>query len=83
MVLGSFNTASGKYCCNLADLAAMTGAKTSFNTASGKYCCNKFHFLNFNLQLWSFNTASGKYCCNDIANKALRADRAGFQYRKR
>ena len=59
MVLGSFNTASGKYCCNLADLAAMTGAKTSFNTASGKYCCN------------------------DTANKALRADRAGFQYRKR
>ena len=41
MVLLSFNTASGKYCCNKnydgTDLADFR----RFNTASGKYCCNR------------------------------------------
>ena len=40
MVLGSFNTASGKYCCNVIEYAKKHGFKNCFNTASGKYCCN-------------------------------------------
>ena len=35
-----FNTASGKYCCNLSTMATFNIKHSSFNTASGKYCCN-------------------------------------------
>ena len=35
-----FNTASGKYCCNLFDTDAFAERINRFNTASGKYCCN-------------------------------------------
>ena len=36
-----FNTASGKYCCNLKVMAfTHETPAVSFNTASGKYCCN-------------------------------------------
>ena len=39
-----FNTASGKYCCNLLNLYDLTESDiSSFNTASGKYCCNWWH----------------------------------------
>ena len=37
-----FNTASGKYCCNVYNISELvTEVGGSFNTASGKYCCNK------------------------------------------
>ena len=38
----SFNTASGKYCCNLVIklMNQILNFLESFNTASGKYCCN-------------------------------------------
>ena len=37
----SFNTASGKYCCNTEKAAKKVDPElVSFNTASGKYCCN-------------------------------------------
>ena len=40
MVAG-FNTASGKYCCNLDfDDEGFAPGFEGFNTASGKYCCN-------------------------------------------
>ena len=38
-MLLSFNTASGKYCCNAEKVSAKVDTK-GFNTASGKYCCN-------------------------------------------
>ena len=38
----SFNTASGKYCCNSNKALEYIEEKYySFNTASGKYCCNQ------------------------------------------
>ena len=62
--LQSFNTASGKYCCNTLMILLQQLASCRFNTASGKYCCNlpciTIHFGH----LLRFNTASGKYCCN-------------------
>ena len=37
----SFNTASGKYCCNEGiSYSSVTRNLAGFNTASGKYCCN-------------------------------------------
>ena len=36
----SFNTASGKYCCNMISLYIREDPIYCFNTASGKYCCN-------------------------------------------
>ena len=38
----SFNTASGKYCCNWTSSSPLINSLStaSFNTASGKYCCN-------------------------------------------
>ena len=47
----SFNTASGKYCCNNEDgerEGGLVGA--CFNTASGKYCCN-FTLVKYALKL--------------------------------
>ena len=35
-----FNTASGKYCCNLPEQETPGIYFIGFNTASGKYCCN-------------------------------------------
>ena len=61
----SFNTASGKNCCNDVrdrfDAVELKG----FNTASGKNCCNELKdsplFRRYDV---CFNTASGKNCCN-------------------
>ena len=40
-----FNTASGKYCCNVGDkLMTIQQGVQGFNTASGKYCCNYILF---------------------------------------
>ena len=36
----SFNTASGKYCCNVLEYLEKSKNLYRFNTASGKYCCN-------------------------------------------
>ena len=75
----SFNTASGKYCCNLVLGAVIWFAAMRFNTASGKYCCN-FHRLyvqTIALFTFSFNTASGKYCCNSWLN-GFYAEYPGF-----
>ena len=36
----SFNTASGKYCCNSYGVLFFFLILLCFNTASGKYCCN-------------------------------------------
>ena len=38
----SFNTASGRYCCNdkVGDRPVYCDSAERFNTASGRYCCN-------------------------------------------
>ena len=40
-----FNTASGKYYCNLQKLLKTKGLVNGFNTASGKYYCNDGRFF--------------------------------------
>ena len=37
----SFNTASGKHCCNNIINRKIAKVAGSFNTASGKHCCNQ------------------------------------------
>ena len=39
-LLVSYNTASGKRCCNDPELAKVVNYESSYNTASGKRCCN-------------------------------------------
>ena len=78
----SFNTASGKYCCNQHEECAFPSLVAGFNTASGKYCCNHGVKLSLEWKFIGFNTASGKYCCNTLDASAVRVT-AKFQYRKR
>ena len=66
--VAGFNTASGKYYCNLQDLKTANIRCLSFNTASGKYYCNCQDSVAYYKSKGCFNTASGKYYCN-----ALRA----------
>ena len=40
-VISSFNTASGKCCCNRKRNRSDKKKQSRFNTASGKCCCNK------------------------------------------
>ena len=47
----SFNTASGKHCCNHQTYFYDSFSFLSFNTASGKYCCNKMNCSNGSIQL--------------------------------
>ena len=68
-IITSFNTASGKYCCNGVLLHTKPNKLyCSFNTASGKYCCNCVScIINIIFIIFKgFNTASGKYCCNSM-----------------
>ena len=65
----SFNTASGRCCCNqTAMLYVYTKTLQScFNTASGRCCCNLLDDLRktpWYKKWFSFNTASGRCCCN-------------------
>ena len=62
----SFNTASGKCCCNRFYNPKLTEKLYEcFNTASGKCCCNLRYMKDLLSSLIiSFNTASGKCCCN-------------------
>ena len=63
-----FNTASGKYYCNLSE-DEDSKELLSFNTASGKYYCNELILRQvWNQRQISFNTASGKYYCNEFKN---------------
>ena len=78
----SFNTASGKYCCNLIREIKAEEVSAGFNTASGKYCCNSNQFLLKEL-IAGFNTASGKYCCNGRRWNVKQTLSLKFQYRKR
>ena len=64
-----FNTASGKYCCNLYPLYQTSLLIQRFNTASGKYCCNNLPVQFGTPTRARFNTASGKYCCNKYREK--------------
>ena len=60
----SFNTASGKYYCNM-EKEMVCDMYEGFNTASGKYYCNCSYFVaTWCIDKISFNTASGKYYCN-------------------
>ena len=68
----SFNTASGKHCCNFITLIqSKERCLCRFNTASGKHCCNLGYRLQHQDCLLStcFNTASGKHCCNRLRSK--------------
>ena len=69
----SFNTASGKYCCNIGKIEDLTGIEVnnSFNTASGKYCCNVIEYAKKHGFKNCFNTASGKYCCNLLSSLVI------------
>ena len=74
-LLVSFNTASGRYCCNISilDLNAWK-ISPRFNTASGRYCCNKEEHSKCRRVFFSFNTASGRYCCNvELLNKEVES----------
>ena len=63
----SFNTASGRYCCNqYQSNYYIAQHQPCFNTASGRYCCNKLIFVTVYSAAMSFNTASGRYCCNQL-----------------
>ena len=82
----SFNTASGKYCCNylndmIEDCVTWKGVSIpqAVSTVATKRKTTRI-VVNF---LYSFNTASGKHCCNgkDYENLYLGFDE--FQYRKR
>ena len=64
----SFNTASGKHCCNNKGGDVTFDVREGFNTASGRHCCNyatKSSAGQLSTRL-SFNTASGRHCCNLI-----------------
>ena len=77
-----FNTASGKYYCNL-EIRTFLSAALSFNTASGKYYCNLQKLLKTKGLVNGFNTASGKYYCNDGRFFTSTSITGVFQYRKR
>ena len=65
LMMKCFNTASGKYYCNLClNRLNLHRLQHCFNTASGKYYCNTMIFERLLQQQWRFNTASGKYYCN-------------------
>ena len=80
-----FNTASGKYCCNLRDsykcsvslkrVSIPQAVSTVATTLNGT-------LIAVALWLPRFNTASGKYCCN---SRRCGSDSTAnwFQYRKR
>ena len=62
----SFNTASGKYCCNyLNDMIedCVTWKGVSIPQAVSTVATVRIMKI-FTLVLMSFNTASGRYCCN-------------------
>ena len=69
----SFNTASGKYCCNsryFHRLGRGFGLSVSIPQAVSTVATLKliFHSSSF---LFRFNTASGKYCCNKDSWKVV------------
>ena len=82
----SFNTASGKYCCNAkgTPLQVCKFDKVSIpqavSTVATRRCIKAAREL-----LQSFNTASGKYCCNHSREADLKGVEmiVKFQYRKR
>ena len=62
-ITGSFNTASGKYCCNRHKIQQWANCyPVSIPQAVSTVATRKYFLHCF----WShrFNTASGKYCCN-------------------
>ena len=64
--LKSFNTASGKYCCN--DPKKLIKDEKGFTEVSIPQAVStvatKYNGGTIDLRGVSFNTASGKYCCN-------------------
>ena len=62
----SYNTASGKRCCNLGQsLRVGNRLLGGYNTASGKRCCNLELLQKSRTRMYrGYNTASGKRCCN-------------------
>ena len=83
----SFNTASGKYCCNWGKaseaVTGFSGPEFSFNTASGKYCCNQSkEGKNF---FGVFSKVSIPQAVSTVATKAEHVFNGVlmFQYRKR
>ena len=49
VALDSFNTASGRYCCNAIYFGKFeSGLVECFNTASGRYCCNLYDKSHIN-----------------------------------
>ena len=81
----SFNTASGRHCCNGVIFSFMVWAYACFNTASGRHCCNfsKEGAYNILLDAVSIPQAVGTVATK-VANHVMKdADSAEFQYRKR
>ena len=72
----SFNTASGRYCCNFVNSdRSVASIQACFNTVNGKYCCNYLLAMLSNLTVACFNTVNGKYCCNeDIMDAKAECD---------
>ena len=61
----SFNTASGRYCCNVIEDNICTCGLGGFNTVNGRCCCNLMNFVLVScLVQFSFNTVNGRCCCN-------------------
>ena len=68
----SFNTASGRCCCNGVERCSTTRCASSFNTASGRCCCNTAKMVKQCMaQCFGFNTASGRCCCNRVILKII------------
>ena len=61
----SFNTASGRYCCNGGNGQGGVMSKTvSIPQAVGTVATQREDLSPMGIDFVSFNTASGRYCCN-------------------
>ena len=82
----SFNTASGKYCCNSLATGAAGDSVCSVSipqAVSTVATQNQEAHMIVASTLAGFNTASGKYCCNVVAVVGQASFDLEFQYRKR
>ena len=70
LMVVSFNTASGKYCCNeiiIHELTHVDQLIVSIPQAVSTVATKEI--TKIKTDTFSFNTASGKYCCNSYATK--------------
>ena len=82
--LEGFNTASGKYYCNLSRIWKLQSFVCCFNTASGKYYCNQYLILWGGNTLWvSIPQAVSTIAISIVESVSDEGYPYRFQYRKR